>query len=103
MSETDRARVDLFIYFRARSGDDPVVQVTLDAHRQRLASHGIALRLWRRVDEAQPGHTTWMEGCETTNENAQAVSALLAESAQACGLEALAVGPRHLEVFRPVC
>jgi hypothetical protein len=97
-----RDPLELFIYFRAPAREDSAVLERLRRHRERLAALGISLRFWRRIDASTPGdHTTWMEGCVAPRQSIADVQARIAASARLTGLESLAQGPRHVEIFEP--
>lgn len=94
--------LELFIYFRAHTRDDTAVLERMRLHVERLAAVGISLRFWRRIDESPSiGHTTWMEGCMAPRQSITDVQARIANSARLTGLESLAQGPRHVEIFEP--
>ena len=102
MSTGGESSVSLFIYFRARSRDDGSVLLCMARHARALETCGIEMRFWRRADGDSLDHTTWMESCTASSLALESVQSAVAESARSCGLEALAQGPRHIEVFKPV-
>lgn len=92
----------VFIYFRARPGDDERVAASIDTLQATMRQrHGADLqaRFGHRREEAA-GQRTWLESYALAPDaDVAALLALRADCATPAGLDALLEGEAHIEVF----
>jgi hypothetical protein len=88
---------DLYVYYKVRAENAARLEPLVRAMQARLAPSlpGAATQLKRRP-EATDGLQTWMEVYPNADD---AFRVALAEAARVAGLEDLAEGRRHTEVF----
>ncbi|GGY00808.1 DUF4936 family protein [Massilia dura] len=95
--------MDLYVYYRVRTGDAASLLPRVRALQGRLAAtHGVAPQLKRRpasVDCDPDGVQTWMEVYPAATAG---FAEALAQAVGASGLGALIAGPRHTEVFMDI-
>jgi hypothetical protein len=99
--------MDLYVYYRVRSGDaDSLLPRVRALQAQLAATHGVAPQLKRRppdadgsVDDGADGVQTWMEVYPAATAG---FAEALAQAAGAADLALLTVGPRHTEVFMDI-
>jgi hypothetical protein len=88
--------MDLYIYYRVKSGRHALLQSKISAMQARIASeHGVLTALKRRPEE-ENGQQTWMEIYHAIPEGFDRVLAPLVIEAE---LATLIDGERHLEYF----
>ncbi|HEY8609518.1 MAG TPA: DUF4936 family protein [Noviherbaspirillum sp.] len=88
--------MDLYIYYRVLPGNAAVLQEKAAAMQQRLSrAHGIVAGLKRRPEEKE-GRQTWME---VYHDVPAGFADLLQAAVTEAGLDRLADGPRHTEIF----
>ena len=91
--------MDLYIYYRVRSGDADALRAKATAMQAALAdNYGIVGTLKRRPEEKE-GRQTWMEVYEGVPEGFEA---RLEQAVTDAGLPALIDGARHTEYFMDV-
>ena len=96
------AALSVFVYFRASTSDASRVLEAMDRHRAAIAARGFELCLSRRLEDA-PDSTTWMESYpQVQRASLSVLTAAVSASARDTGLESMAIGGRHLEIFEPV-
>ena len=95
--------MDLYVYYRVRSGDaDSLLPRVRALQAQLAAAHGVAPQLKRRppaTDGSGDGVQTWMEVYPAT---IPGFADVLAQTAGTFDLAPLIVGPRHTEVFMDI-
>jgi hypothetical protein len=88
--------MDLYIYYRVKTGREALLQSRISALQARIASeHGVLGALKRRPEE-QDGQQTWMEIYHAIPDGFHRVLAPLVIEAE---LATLIDGERHLEYF----
>lgn len=91
--------MDLYVYYRVRSGDaDSLLPRVRALQAQLAAAHGVAPQLKRRLDSTD-GMQTWMEVYPAATAG---FADTLALAVDASDLGPLIVGPRHTEVFMDI-
>ena len=94
-----RSATTIYIYFRADPARTDEVLQAFSLHQAQLTRPRGALRLARRQEDA-PGQVTWMEiHALQPEEDPVELGALVEQSAEGCGLTALATTGRHVETF----
>ncbi|GGC15612.1 DUF4936 family protein [Pseudoduganella buxea] len=89
-------QADLYIYYKVRDADAPVLRERILALQQSLAGeHGVAGQLKRRPG-SKDGLQTWMEVYPRTGE---AFGEAVERAFAGTGITALLASPRHIEVF----
>ncbi len=89
-------QADLYIYYKVRDADAPVLRERIRALQQALAdAHRVTGQLKRRPG-SKDGLQTWMEVYPRTGE---AFGDAVERAFAGAGITALLASPRHIEVF----